>query len=208
MLRNHFRKKSYQTRKKMLKVFNDTIVIDDNHTQVVSSSFFSPEEPRKKCKLETRMTLGPDFLENKFYRSLKFSCHEKLIQKRWAIFQNFYSWIINKIKKTYVTWQFGNIGVYQIKNWIFATLLTFFCLSFSHESKIWGNEIISFPENPDLGCAHLVLPVWHFSVVPPPPVTGRVHSWWRLTWRDDVGEVLKIKLAIFFYFNGLLILRR
>ena len=34
--------------KKILKVFNATIVIDDNHTQVVSSSFFSPKEPRKK----------------------------------------------------------------------------------------------------------------------------------------------------------------
>ena len=36
-----------------------------------------------------------------------------------------------------------------------------------------------------------ILPVWHFSVVPPPPATGRVHSWWRLTCGDDVGEVLK-----------------
>ena len=66
-------------RKKVLKVFNATIVIDDNHTQVVSSFF--PQRAKKKCKLETRMTLGPDFLENKLSRSLKFSCHEKLRQK-------------------------------------------------------------------------------------------------------------------------------
>ena len=178
----------------MLKVL--CILIDDNHTQVVSSSFFTQKSQEKKCKLETRMTLGPDFLENKFSRSLKFSCHEKLSQKRWAIFQNFYSWIINFTKKKI----FGNIGVYCLPNQElnFSNIANFFGLSFSRESKIWGNEIISFPENPDLGCAHLVLPVWHFSVVPPPPVTGRVHSWWRLTWRDDVGEVLKIKLAIFF----------
>ena len=86
MLRSHFRKKLVcalllRPEKKMLKVFNDTIVIDDNHTQVVSSSFFPPKSQEKKCKLETRMTLGPDFLENKFSRSLKFSCHEKLRQK-------------------------------------------------------------------------------------------------------------------------------
>ena len=38
----------------------------------------------------------------------------------------------------------------------------------------------------------LRLPVWHFSVVPPPPATGRVHSCWiHLTCGDDVGEVLK-----------------
>ena len=65
-------------RKKVLKVFNATIVIDDNHTQVVSSFF--PQRAKKKCKLETRMTLGPDFLENKFSRSLKFSSKKTKLQ--------------------------------------------------------------------------------------------------------------------------------
>ena len=144
------------------------------------------------------MTLGLDFLKNKFSRSLKFSCHEKLRQKRWAIFQNFYSWIINCTKKDICHLGIWKTLVFTKSRIELLQHCFLFCLSFSRERKIWGNEIISFPENPDLGCAHLVLPVWHFSVVPPPPVTGRVHSWWRLTWRDDVGEVLKIKLAFFF----------
>ena len=38
----------------------------------------------------------------------------------------------------------------SIKNGSFAKLLSFFCLSFSGERKIWGNERIYFPENPDL----------------------------------------------------------
>ena len=137
------------------------------------------------------MTLGPDFVGNKFSRSLKFSCHWD--KKGKQCFR-----IILLQKKTFVTWQFGKHYCLPNQELNVCNIAHFFCLSFPHESKIWENKIISFPEYPDLGCAHLVLPVWHFSVVPPPPVTGRVHSWWRLTWRDDVGEVLKIKLAIFF----------
>ena len=35
----------------------------------------------------------------------------------------------------------------SIKNWSFAKLISFFCLSFTHDRKIWGSEIISFLEN-------------------------------------------------------------
>ena len=40
------------------------------------------------------------------------------------------------------------LSILPMKNWSFAKLLSFFCLSFSHERKIWGNERISFSENP------------------------------------------------------------
>ena len=48
-------------------------------------------------------------------------------------------------------WQFGKIGV--LVNFIIQELkfCNFFCLSISRERKIWGNERISFSENPNLG---------------------------------------------------------
>ena len=41
-------------------------------------------------------------------------------------------------------------SIYQSKMEVLQSLTAFFCLGFSSERKIWGNERIYFPENPDL----------------------------------------------------------